>query len=104
MFGDGMVMTAHEAEQAHIKQMELDQNTKQSVIEMLDNGCNLVVCRVNNRRKYEVKDSVVIVTSRIGRDGHLDINNYAWESAVALNLDGTEMTVYDYKKATSHLY
>lgn len=114
---NGVAMTAHEAEQAHIKQMELDQNTLISVRDILDIkaiGCRnkYVMCLVSNENSCDAGVRIRIVTDcSKDRDGYLDsyggykdIYGDTWDYAKAINMDGTAMSVYDYKKATSSFY
>lgn len=87
--------------------MELDQNTRKEVADILDDleakgGKKCVICKVRDCKCSSKEYLTIIVAyerSKLGDISHyVDINGGSWEYATAINMDGTEMTVYDYNK------
>ena len=85
-------------------EMELAQRTRQSVYAMILDGAKFIACEVRNYSQGEEPHSNVVIVGFNEFDGYIDAQGNFWESAIALNYDGTGLKVYDYKKATRYCY
>lgn len=66
---------------------------------MLETGANFIACQVRNYSRGEEPHSNVVIVGFDEGDGYIDAQGNFWESAIALNYDGTGLKIYDYRRA-----
>lgn len=82
-----------------VDEIALAKKTRQSVYAMLKNGDKFIACEVRNYSQGDEPHSNVVIVDFNEHDGYVDAQGNLWESAIALNYDGTGLKIYDYRRA-----
>ena len=82
------------------EQRKYEYETRKSVGEMLDEGCDYVMCMVSGYYKYKPDYKAAVIVSY--KDGVYKCSRgYSWNHVYAIDIFGEPLTVYNYNKIRS---
>ena len=82
------------------EQLEYERETRKSISEMLEEGCDFVMCMVRGHSKYDPDYRLAVVVSECDYKYKCS-NGYTWDGAYAVDWFGEPLTVYEYNKMRS---
>tara|TARA_R110002167_G_scaffold198853_1_gene402018 strand:- start:31 stop:309 length:279 start_codon:yes stop_codon:yes gene_type:complete len=85
-----------------IEELKRDRDRYKPVREMLEDGCEFVMCMVRGHSKYDPDYRLAVVVSESDYKYKCS-NGYTWDSAYAVDWFGEPLTVYEYNRIRSQV-